>query len=84
MTRNGTNLLLSWPAGFALQTATDVNGPYYDIVGATPQDEAISTEAYAANGLLGNSDVYCVGKPHSPGGSSFGASPPTEFPRSPA
>src|SRR5262249_2022033 len=42
----------------------------YDF-GATPQDEAVSTEAYAANGLLGNSDVYRVGKPHAPGGQLF-------------
>jgi hypothetical protein len=42
----------------------------YDF-GATPQDEAVSTDAYAANGLLGNSDVYRVGKPHAPGGQLF-------------
>jgi len=42
----------------------------YDF-GATPEDEAISTEAYAANGLLGNSDVYRVGKPNAPGGQLF-------------
>ena len=42
----------------------------YDF-GATREDEAISTGAYDANGLLGNSDVYRVGKPHSPGGQLF-------------
>jgi len=42
----------------------------YDF-GTTPEDQAISTEAYATNGLRGNSDVYRVGTPHSPGGQIF-------------
>jgi hypothetical protein len=32
----GNNLILTWPAGWSLQTATNVPGPYFDISGATP------------------------------------------------
>ena len=34
--KQGDNLVLSWPAGWFLQSATNVAGPYSDISGATP------------------------------------------------
>jgi hypothetical protein len=34
--RQGNNLILTWPAEWSLQTATNVPGPYFDIPGATP------------------------------------------------
>ncbi|HZR20157.1 MAG TPA: hypothetical protein VFE51_22940, partial [Verrucomicrobiae bacterium] len=34
--RQGNNLILTWPAGWSLQSATNVPGPYFDIPGATP------------------------------------------------
>jgi hypothetical protein len=42
----------------------------YDF-GKAPADQAISTNAYLANGLLGNSDVYRHGAPPTPGGQLF-------------
>jgi hypothetical protein len=39
--------------------------------GKEPQDQAISTQAYAANGLRGNSDAYRPGAPPTPGGQMF-------------
>jgi len=32
----GNNLILTWPAGWSLQSATNVPGPYFDVPGATP------------------------------------------------
>jgi hypothetical protein len=34
-TRSGNNLVFTWPGGFVLQSATNVNGPYTDVPGAT-------------------------------------------------
>jgi hypothetical protein len=34
--RQGNNLILDWPAGWSLQTATNVSGPYLDIPGGAP------------------------------------------------
>jgi hypothetical protein len=34
--QQGKNLILTWPAGWSLQSATNVPGPYVDIPGATP------------------------------------------------
>src|SRR5207245_2858357 len=34
--KQGNNLVLTWPPGWSLQTATNVPGPYFDIPGATP------------------------------------------------
>jgi hypothetical protein len=31
----GNNMVLTWPAGWSLQTATNVAGPYSDVLGAT-------------------------------------------------
>jgi len=42
----------------------------YDF-GKAPEDQAISTEAYLANGLRGNSDVFRPGAAPSPGGEMF-------------
>ncbi|EEF59592.1 hypothetical protein Cflav_PD2499 [Pedosphaera parvula Ellin514] len=33
--KQGNNLVLSWPAGWSLQSATNVPGPYFDVSGAT-------------------------------------------------
>jgi hypothetical protein len=33
--KNGNALVLTWPAGWVLQAATNVPGPYFDIAGAT-------------------------------------------------
>jgi len=33
--KQGNNLVLNWPAGWILQTATNVSGPYVDVSGAT-------------------------------------------------
>jgi len=33
--RQGNNFVLTWPAGWSLQTATNVLGPYVDVSGAT-------------------------------------------------
>jgi len=33
--RQGNNLILTWPSGWSLQTATNVPGPYSDVPGAT-------------------------------------------------
>ena len=33
--RQGNNLVLTWPAGWTLQSATNVLGPYSDVTGAT-------------------------------------------------
>ena len=32
---NGTNLVISWPGNFILQSATNVVGPYFDVTNAT-------------------------------------------------
>ncbi len=32
---NGTNLVISWPGNFILQSATNVVGPYLDVTNAT-------------------------------------------------
>ena len=42
----------------------------YDF-GVAPEDQAISTRAYEANGLLGNSDAYFSGSPPRAGGRMF-------------
>ncbi len=42
----------------------------YDF-GKTPEDQAVSTQAYVANGLRGNSDWYRPGSPPAPGGQMF-------------
>jgi hypothetical protein len=34
-THSRTNLVLNWPAGWTLQSATNVTGPYLDVSGAT-------------------------------------------------
>ena len=34
--RQGNDLILTWPAGWSLQTATNVLGPFLDVPGATP------------------------------------------------
>ena len=36
LARHGNNLILTWPVGWSLQTATNAPGPYFDIPGATP------------------------------------------------
>jgi len=33
--RNRNSLILSWSSGFVLQSATNVQGPYFDVTGAT-------------------------------------------------
>jgi len=33
--KQGSNLVLNWPPGWSLQTATNVTGPYIDVPGAT-------------------------------------------------
>jgi hypothetical protein len=33
--QQGNNLVLTWPTGFTLQSATNVVGPYSDVAGAT-------------------------------------------------
>src|SRR4030095_13089296 len=33
--KQGNNLVLTWPSGWTLQNATNVIGPYFDISGAT-------------------------------------------------
>jgi hypothetical protein len=33
--KQGSNLMLTWPSGWTLQSATDVRGPYLDVEGAT-------------------------------------------------
>ena len=33
--QQGSNLVLTWPAGWMFQSATNVSGPYFDIPGAT-------------------------------------------------
>jgi hypothetical protein len=35
LTHSRTNLVLTWPAGWTLQSATNVTGPYMDVSGAT-------------------------------------------------
>jgi hypothetical protein len=35
LTRNGSNILLSWPAPYSLQSSTDVAGTFTNVVGAT-------------------------------------------------
>jgi hypothetical protein len=35
LSKQGNNLVLSWPSGWFLQSATNVLGPYFDISGAT-------------------------------------------------
>jgi hypothetical protein len=42
----------------------------YDF-GGTPEDQAISTRAYLANGLSGNSDAFDPGAPPEPGGQMY-------------
>ena len=36
LTQQANNLVLTWPSGWSLQSATNVPGPYLDIPGATP------------------------------------------------
>jgi hypothetical protein len=36
VSHKGNNLILTWPTGWSIQTATNVPGPYFDIPGATP------------------------------------------------
>ncbi len=33
--KQGNNLVLSWPSGWSLQSATNVSGPYFDVPEAT-------------------------------------------------
>ena len=33
---NGTNLVISWPGNYLLQSATNIAGPYYDVTNASP------------------------------------------------
>src|SRR4051812_13897412 len=35
LTRNGSNIVLSWPAPYSLQCSTDVAGTFTNVVGAT-------------------------------------------------
>jgi hypothetical protein len=35
LTKQGNNLVLSWPSGWSLQSATNVAGPFFDVLGAT-------------------------------------------------
>lgn len=42
--QQGNNLVLTWPAGWTLQSATNVGGPYSDVTGATSPD-TINTKA---------------------------------------
>jgi hypothetical protein len=42
--RQGSNLQLTWPSGWALQSATNVAGPYADVPGATSPYNASFTD----------------------------------------
>jgi hypothetical protein len=43
--RQGTNLVLTWPSGWTLQSATNVVGPYVDVSGATsPRTNNVTAE----------------------------------------
>jgi len=33
--KHGNDVVLTWPSGWSLQTATNVVGPYFDVLGAT-------------------------------------------------
>jgi hypothetical protein len=41
--RQGNNLVLTWPTGWILQSATNVVGPYSDVAGATSPDTIDTT-----------------------------------------
>lgn len=43
-TEQGANLVLTWPAGWTLQSATNILGPYADVSGASPYTNDITTE----------------------------------------
>ena len=44
-TRDGNDLVLSWPVGWVLQTAIDVQGPYSDVEGPESSHRVAMTEA---------------------------------------
>jgi len=43
-TRNGHSLLVQWPAGYTLQTATNISGPFTDINQASPYEIQTGTD----------------------------------------
>ena len=69
---NGTNLVISWPGNFILQSATNVVGPYFDVTNAT-SPYSVDTQQFPMQFFrLGNElDVRRIWPSSSPGDPSF-------------